>query len=83
MLQVYEEQFKNVIQVGGITCVGVPISSPAFVTAFVKDKTSCRAPGGVLARTASTVTLLIVDKCIYEEARKSKLKMPTREQASP
>ena len=35
-----EDQSKNVIQVQGITCVGVPIGSPAFVTEFVKDKTS-------------------------------------------
>jgi hypothetical protein len=40
MLQVHEDQSKNVIQVEGITCVGVPIGSPDFVTAFVKTKTS-------------------------------------------
>ena len=40
MLHVHEDQSKNVIQVEGITCVGVPIGSPEFVTAFVKTKTS-------------------------------------------
>ena len=40
LLRVHEEQSKNGIQVVGITCVGVPIGSPAFDTASVKDKTS-------------------------------------------
>ena len=40
MLHVHENQSKNAIQVEGITCVGVPIGSPAFVTEFVKAKTS-------------------------------------------
>ena len=40
MLLVHEDQSKNVIQVDDITCVGVPIGSPAFVRAFVKAKTS-------------------------------------------
>ena len=40
MLQLHEDQSKNVIQVQGITCVGVPIGSPVFITEFVKDKTS-------------------------------------------
>ena len=40
MLQGHEDQSKNVIQVDDITCVGVPVGSPAFVRAFVKAKTS-------------------------------------------
>ena len=40
MLQGHEDQSKNVIQVDSITCVGVPIGSPAFVRAFVKAQTS-------------------------------------------
>ena len=40
MLQLHEDQSKNVIQVQGITCVGGPIGSPVFITEFVKDKTS-------------------------------------------
>ena len=40
MLQGHEDQSKNVIQVDSITCVGVPIGSPAFVRTFVKAKTS-------------------------------------------
>ena len=39
-LQVQEDQSKNVIQVDGVTCVGVPISSTDFITALVKAKTS-------------------------------------------
>ena len=39
MLQLHDDQESNVIQVKGITCVGVPIGSPDFVTAFVKSKT--------------------------------------------
>jgi hypothetical protein len=37
---VHEDQSKNVIQGDGITCVGVPIDLPEFVTAFATDKTS-------------------------------------------
>ena len=40
MLQLHDDQESNVIQVDGITCVGVPIGSPDFVTAFVKSKTA-------------------------------------------
>ena len=40
MLQLHVDQSKNVIQVDGITCVGVPVGSTEFITAFVKAKTS-------------------------------------------
>ena len=40
LLQAQEDQSKNVIQVDGITCVGVPIGSTDFITAFVKANTS-------------------------------------------
>ena len=40
MLHQHADQSKNVIQVDGITCVGVPIGSTEFITAFVKAKTS-------------------------------------------
>ena len=40
MLQLHDDQESNVIQVKGITCVGVPIGSPDFVTAFVTSKTA-------------------------------------------
>ena len=40
LLQLHEDQSKNVIQVQRMTCVGVPIGSPAFITEFVKDQTS-------------------------------------------
>ena len=33
----HKDQSNNVIHVQGVTCVGVPIGSPSFVTAFVKD----------------------------------------------
>ena len=38
MLQLSED--SNVISLEGITCFGVPIVSPDFVTAFVKSKTA-------------------------------------------
>ena len=40
MLQLHDDQESNVIQVKGMTCVGVPIGAPDFVTAFVKSKTA-------------------------------------------
>ena len=40
MLQLHDDLESNVIQVGWNTCVGVPIGSPDFVTAFVKSKTA-------------------------------------------
>ena len=40
MLQLHDDQESNVIQVEAITCVGVPIGSPDFVTAFVRSKTA-------------------------------------------
>jgi hypothetical protein len=43
MLQLHDDQESNVIQVDGITCVGVPIGSPDFVTVFVKTKTAAMA----------------------------------------
>ena len=38
MQQLHDDPESNVIQVDGVTCVGVPIGSPDFITAFVKQK---------------------------------------------
>ena len=40
MLRAHEDQSSNVIQVDGITCVGVHIGSSDLVTACVEAKTS-------------------------------------------
>ena len=40
MLQVHEDQSKNVIQVDRIMFVGMPIDLPVFVKVFVRNKTS-------------------------------------------
>ena len=39
ILEIHEDAANNVVQVDGMVCVGVPIGSPAFVHAFVADKT--------------------------------------------
>ena len=39
ILTVHDDPFKDVVQVEGMICVGVPIGSPEFVQAFVKEKT--------------------------------------------
>ena len=39
ILTVHDDPSKDVVQVEGMICVGVPVGSPAFVQAFVKEKT--------------------------------------------
>ena len=39
ILEIHEDPANNVVQVDGMVCVGVPIGLPAFVHAFVADKT--------------------------------------------
>ena len=39
ILEIHDDAANNVVQVDGMVCVGVPIGSPAFVHAFVADKT--------------------------------------------
>ena len=49
--QLHDDQESNVIQVDGITCVGEPIGSPDFVTAFVKSKTAAMVDAAVMRNT--------------------------------
>ena len=39
ILTVHDDPSQDVVQVEGMICVGVPVGSPAFVQAFVKEKT--------------------------------------------
>lgn len=39
ILTVHNDPSQDVVQVEGMICVGVPVGSPAFVQAFVKEKT--------------------------------------------
>ena len=39
ILTVRDDASRDVVQVEGMICVGVPIGSPEFVQAFVKEKT--------------------------------------------
>ncbi len=38
IISIHDDPAKNVVQVDGMVCVGVPIGSPEFVQAFVAEK---------------------------------------------
>ena len=38
IITIHDDPAKNVVQVDGMVCVGVPIGSPEFVQAFVAEK---------------------------------------------
>ena len=61
ILEIHDDPADNVVQVDGMVCVGVPIGSPAFMQAFVADKTrkmvqDARAPGWRGQRGSFVVT---------------------------